>query len=123
MSRRAWGLVGVSSIKADRSASAALGVAKKLNGVFPLAICTLQADEIMANATAAGAPYPAEVIKSDKVWGVGSLCPPQNGNGSGNWGWLDCGSGVSVPALVNSITTGCNTSSLVLNGSPPSTDY
>jgi hypothetical protein len=117
------GLVGVSSVKADRSAAAALGIAKKMNGVFPLAVCTLQADEIMANATTAGPPppYPAEVIKSDKKWGDAALCaPPKKNAGSGNWGWLDCGNGVSAQDLKNYIKNGCHTSLLTLNGSPPS---
>ena len=114
------GLVGVSSIKADRNAAAALGIAKKVTGVFPMAICTLQAEEIVNHAAASGEPYPAEVIKSDKVWGSGALCQPQQGNGSGNWGWLDCGNGVSVPDLVNYINSGCN-ASLVLSGSNPPT--
>lgn len=111
-------LAGVSTINAIRSSSAALGVAADPNGVFPLAICDKTADLIMTKAGISGAPYPTETIEVDKVWMPG--CHAGGGNsGSGNWGWLDCGGGVSVPAIAAAIDNGCPTD-FTLTGNPPS---
>ncbi len=107
-------LAGVSAITATKSSAAAVGAAKSVNGLFPLAICNVTADLIMANA-ALGAPYKTETIEVDKVWKPGC---DVSGNGSGNWGWIDCGGGVSVPALADAITNGC-ASQFTLSGTPP----
>jgi hypothetical protein len=115
-------MVGVPSVVASRSGSAALGVAGKVSGVFPLAVCYLEANTIATDATNAAAasppqPYPIETILASKVWGTGSPCNPPHGAGSGNWGWLDCGNGVSAPGLGKSISEGCK-SDLTLSGTP-----
>ncbi|WP_157622488.1 TadE/TadG family type IV pilus assembly protein [Nostocoides sp. Soil756] len=111
-------MAGVTSVTASRNASAALGVAQKVNGLFPLALCDLQADAIVANATAAktaGLPYPIEKIEGGKVWSAD--CSAGN-NGSGNWGWLDCGDGLNAPAIGGYIANGCK-ADLTLQGTPP----
>ncbi|WP_392544905.1 Tad domain-containing protein [Oryzobacter telluris] len=118
-------MVGVNTVNAQRNGAAALGVAKKVSGIFPLAMCDQQADEIAAHATAdfaAGLPYRNEVISTSKQWNPN--CQGQAGGGSGNWGWLNCASlgspgGVSVSDLASYITEGCNVD-LTLTGSPPS---
>jgi Flp pilus assembly protein TadG len=116
-------LVGVPTLTAARSGSAALGVAGKVSGVFPLAVCYLEANTIASDATNAAAasppqPYPIETILASKVW-AGAQCSPPNHDGSGNWGWLDCGNGVSAPGLGKSISEGCK-SDLTLTGTPAS---
>ncbi|MGO4602327.1 hypothetical protein [Terrabacter sp. 2YAF2] len=110
-------IVGIPSVTASRDGSAALGVANRVNGVFPFAICNMQAQAIASDATsdaANGLPYRTETIASDKVWNA--AC--STGNGSGNWGWLACGNGVSVPDIAKSISQGC-LSDLTLAGTPP----
>ncbi|KQU69447.1 hypothetical protein ASC58_06090 [Phycicoccus sp. Root101] len=112
-------MVGVATINATKDGSAALGVARQINGVFPLAICKDVADDLAAKAQAVGAPYPNYVIDVNKVWGGGTDCNAGN-NGSGNWGWLNCGGGVSAVDIGSYIANGC-LADLTLGGSPPST--
>jgi Flp pilus assembly protein TadG len=105
-------LAGVDSIKASRQATAGLGVSGVVKGgAFPLTICDEQAKAIMSRAISS--PYPTEVIDVDKVWKAD--CSSKNG--SGNWGWLDCG-GNGIPTLVDAILNGCDID-LTLSGSPP----
>ena len=80
-------------------------------GAFPLTICDLQAKDIMSRAIAS--PYPIETIDVDKVWKAD--CSSKNG--SGNWGWLDCG-GNGTPGLADAILNGCPMD-LTLSGTPP----
>ena len=111
------GMVGVSSLRSSKDASAALGVARQVDGIFPLGICENEANEIVANATAAnalGLPYPIEKIDVDKVWKADCSI----GGGSGNWGWLNCGSGVSAVDIGMYISQGCK-ADLTLSGTPP----
>lgn len=112
------GIVGVPSLRSSKDASAALGVARQVSGIFPLGICESEANEIVANATAAnsaGLPYPIEQIAVDKVWKADCSV----GGGSGNWGWLNCGSGVSAVDIGMYISQGCK-ADLTLSGTPPS---
>jgi Flp pilus assembly protein TadG len=104
-------LAGLNSVKASRQASAGLGVIQSTAGAFPLTICDAQAKAIMSRAVSA--PYPIEVIDVDKVWKAD--CSSKNG--SGNWGWLDCG-GNGTPGIVDAILTGCPLD-LTLTGTPP----
>ncbi|WP_143056271.1 Tad domain-containing protein [Pedococcus cremeus] len=108
-------MVGVSSVHADKDGSAALGVARQVSGVFPLAICKAEADEIANNATLAGSPYPIETIAVDKVWNADCSA---GSNGSGNWGWLNCGDGLSATDIGSYISNGCK-ADLTLTGTPP----
>ena len=95
-------LAGVESIAINRTAAAAVGVQDVRTGYFPLGICTDVAQQIVANARAdelaghlkAGFPYRHEVINVEKLWkGANACITPKTG--SGNWGWLKCGSGES----------------------------
>ncbi|HET7821110.1 MAG TPA: hypothetical protein VFL10_06255, partial [Ornithinibacter sp.] len=104
-------LAGVKSVKASRKASAGLGVIQSTTGAFPLTICDTQAKAIMSRAISS--PYPIEVIDVDKVWKAD--CSSKNG--SGNWGWLDCG-GNGTPGIVDAILNGCDLD-LTLTGTPP----
>lgn len=112
-------VAGVDTVKASRNASAALGVAQDVNGVFPLGVCNKEADAIAAEAAAAstaGLPYPTHTIDVTKVWNADCSA---GSAGSGNWGWLDCGEGLSAVAIGGYIANGCDTS-LTLQGSPAS---
>ena len=105
-------LAGVNTVKASRQASAGLGVSGVVKGgAFPLTICDEQAKAIMSRAITS--PYPVELIDVDKVWKAD--CSSKNG--SGNWGWLDCG-GNGTPILADAIVNGCNID-ITLAGSPP----
>jgi Flp pilus assembly protein TadG len=112
-------MVGVAAITATKDGSAALGVARQVNGMFPLAFCKDVADDIVTKATAAGQPFPFYDIEVDKVWNNGTSCSAGN-KGSGNWGWLNCGSGVSAVDIGSYISNGCN-ADLTLSGAPPTT--
>jgi Flp pilus assembly protein TadG len=113
-------MVGVPSVTAGRSGSAALGVAGKVNGVFPMAVCDMQAQAFAddANTDAAnGVQNRTETIASAKVWNA--ACTPPHA-GSGNWGWLACNNGVDARGIGESISQGCG-SNLTLSGTPPQT--
>ena len=104
-------LAGVNSVKASRKAGAGLGSSQHERRAFPLTICDDQAKAIMSRAISS--PYPIEVIDVNKVWKAD--CSSKNG--SGNWGWLDCG-GNGTPGLVDAILNGCDID-LTLTGTPP----
>ncbi len=109
------GLVGVSSLHSEKDASAALGVARQVSGIFPLGLCENEVNDIVQKATLSGSPYPIETIDVDKVWKADCSV----GGGSGNWGWLNCGSGVSAVDIGMYISQGCK-ADLTLTGMPPS---
>jgi hypothetical protein len=109
-------MVGVPSVTTSRSGSAALGVASKVNGVFPMAICDMQA-QTFASDPANGDPNHTQTLALGKSWD--SACSP-SGGGSGNWGWLACGAGVDPVSIGNSISNGCG-SDFTLSGTPPRT--
>lgn len=101
-------LAGVSTLNINRSATADMGVTTKAGGYRPIGVCQYQAQQIItdaAAAAAAGQPYPAEIISLSKVWGGSNSCGTA---GAGNWGWIDCGSGVSASTLGAELQTGCN---------------
>ena len=115
-------LAGVNSLTVDRRSQAAMGVAYKVANFRPIGLCTYQAQDIVAHATAdaaAGVPYRGELISLSKIWNGSQTC--DGGGGSGNWGWLDCGQGNGASALGAVLATGCP-GSLALNTAttPPS---
>ena len=93
------GVLGASPINVGQKAVAALGVANKVKSL-PITICTNEAKAIITAAEKS--PDVAQLVPLDKVWTGGASCDP--GGGSGNWGWLNFGKGVSVPDLVDYIT-------------------
>ena len=115
------GLMGVSTLNINTTAVAALGVVNEVGGYLPIAVCTNEAQAIVANGVADGNAIPPEVgrrekIELDKVWKPDNDCGP---GGAGNWGWLFCTSN-GVPGLADNIKYGC-ANPLVLNpGTPPS---
>ncbi|MBR7743894.1 pilus assembly protein [Phycicoccus sp. BSK3Z-2] len=81
-------VAGVDSIRAARTGNAGVSGARRVGGVFPLAICDKQANAIRANPTA------TTTIETDKVWQPG--CATGNaggGNGGGNNGGGNNGGG------------------------------
>jgi len=88
-------VVGASPMQLSRKAKAALGVANGATNLLPIAVCTNQAQDIIAHKAG------AQLVTLAKVWPSGTPCAA---GGSGNWGWLDFGKGVSVPDLVDYIT-------------------
>jgi len=98
------GVVGTSPMNLNREAKAALGVVNSVTDLAPITVCINQSNAIIAQHmadVAAGHPDQAQLVLVDKVWGSGTSC--DGGGGSGNWGWLDFGNGVSVPDLVSYI--------------------
>jgi Flp pilus assembly protein TadG len=99
------GLAGASSMRISRQAVAALGVVNGVKGVLPIAICTNEAQAIIAQHLAdmtAGRADSAQLVSLTKVWGSGTQCDG-TGTGTGNWGFLDFGKGVSATDLVSYI--------------------
>jgi Flp pilus assembly protein TadG len=97
---------GVSILNINRTATAAMGVSYKTSGYRPIGVCQYQAQKIISDAAASGGPpYPAELIALSKVWNGSNSCGTA---GAGNWGWLDCGGGVSASTLGAELQSGCN---------------
>ena len=112
-------LAGSTDLQLNRAATAVMGVPNSVTGVEPLAVCKHQAQAILNDAAAdlaAGIPYRAELISSDKVWAGNATC--DGSGGAGNWGWLDLGQGNGASALGDMIASG-SSSPLTLTGSPP----
>lgn len=102
------GVFGVSSINIARVSAAALGAANDVRGLIPIAICTYEAQAIIANAMAdvpaRSATYRHEIVPLNKVWDGGRQCGT---DGEGNWGWLYCTDNNGVPDLSKGIQNGC----------------
>ena len=117
-------VLGASPSQISREAVTALGVVNKVTGLAPIAICTNQAqaiiDKHVADLAAGVVGESAQLVPLDKVWGGGASC--DGGGGSGNWGWLNFGKGVSVPDLVAYIT-GTYTTTLTLDSSTTPASY
>ena len=99
------GAASASPMHIKGEAVAALGVINGVTGLMPIAVCTNEAQAIIAQHVAdkaAGRADGAQLVPLDKVWGSGASC--DGGGGTGNWGWLNFGKGVSVPDLVAYIT-------------------
>jgi Flp pilus assembly protein TadG len=115
------GLVGVSTININRQSAAALGAVNGVSGFLPIAVCTNQAQAIVANAIAdvpsRSTTYRHELVSLAKVWKPGNDC---GAGGSGNWGFLDC-QGNSANSIADGIQNGCP-DTITLNGTttPPS---
>lgn len=112
-------VLGASPMHIDRTAVAALGVVNEVRGLSPIALCTNQANAIVA-AHVADAAVPradrAQLVAAQKVWGSGSQCGAADG--SGNWGWLDFGQGNGESALGAMITSSYS-GTLTLNPTAP----
>jgi Flp pilus assembly protein TadG len=116
------GVLGGSPLNISRKAMADMGVVNSVSGASPFAVCTNQAQAIIAQHlvdVAASKPESAQLVSLTKVWGSGTC---DGGGGSGNWGWLDFGQGKGDSALGPEITTGDSYGPLTLNTSttPPS---
>jgi Flp pilus assembly protein TadG len=115
------GFAGFSSYTLNRQATAVLGAVNGVTGFLPVALCTNQAQSVVADATAdvpaRGTTYRHELVNLTKVWPTGTPCAS---GGSGNWGWLDC-QGNSAPSVAYGIQHGCpDTITLNTATSPPS---
>lgn len=100
---------GVSTLNVNRTATADMGVTYTSSGYRPIGVCQYQANAIVADAADAvahGLPYPAELISLSKIWGGTNSCGTA---GAGNWGWIDCGGGVSATELKVALQNGCTT--------------
>jgi Flp pilus assembly protein TadG len=116
-------VIGASPTNVSQTAVAALGVANGVSGLAPIAMCTNQAQAIITQHladVAASKPDSAQLVPLDKVWGSGATC--DGGGGSGNWGWLNFGEGVSTPDLVDYIT-GTYTTTLTLDSTTSPASY
>jgi Flp pilus assembly protein TadG len=116
------GVLGRSTIGISRQAVAVMGVVDTVSGLSPFAVCTNQAQAIIAKHlldVAASKPDSAQLVSITKVWGSGTC---DGGGGSGNWGWLDFGQGKGDSALGGELTTGDTFGPLTLDTSttPPS---
>jgi hypothetical protein len=115
------GVLGVSTVNISRTAAAALGAVNGITGFLPIAVCTNQAQAIVANAMAdvptRSSTYRHELVSLTKVWKPGNDC---GSNGSGNWGFLDC-QGNSAQSVAHGIEDGCaDTITLDASTTPPS---
>ena len=131
MKRILGNVVGASSMRLSREAVAALGVENQIQGLAPIALCTNQADAIMAYHdadVAAGRTDGAQLLDPEKVWTGKSACDVNSKAkaGSGNWGWLDFGGladksngTIGEPVLAASVKAENGTVKLS-SGSPPS---
>ncbi|MFQ6172827.1 pilus assembly protein TadG-related protein [Oryzobacter sp. R7] len=100
-------LAGVDAITVRKTATAALGGASEVAGAKPIAVCDLQAQDVIAAGLANPADPAARLIHLEKVWS-GEKCNTDAGDsaGAGNWGFLYCGSN-GASKLAEYITDGC----------------